>query len=215
LNVDTFWHLLQSGVSSPFEGEGIMAGLIVPLLAVSALGAPVLGQDISDVDVPVVTGPGTGVYEVFIAPDGWVEDCRTLRSDYSAENNSRVCDALLQFKAQRAAQGPDGKPIHAAAVVARQRGGSEAPWPADVEVEVATLPRGANGRKSVGLAVLVDQYGQMKECQASDGSADAYARVACEQAGGLRFAVRKNRHGLAVPYLQQVKVDFVAGNPGS
>ena len=192
-----------------------MAGFIGPFLAASALSAPVLGQDISDVDVPVVTGPGTGVYEVFIAPDGWVEDCRTLRSDYSAENNSRVCDALLQFKAQKAAQGPDGKPIHAAAVVARQRGAGEAPWPADVEVEVETLPGTANGRRSVGLAVLVDEYGHLKDCRASDGRGDAYTRVACEQAGGLRFASRENRNGLAVPYLVQVKVDFVAGSGGS
>lgn len=192
-----------------------MAGLIVPLLAAAALSAPVLGQDLASADVAVVTGSGAALYEVFIAPDGWVEDCRVLQSDYSATNNARVCDELLLLQARTPARGPDGEPIHATAVVSRQRGGSKAPSPALVEVEVASLPGAAGGRKTVGLAVLVDETGRMSECQPSSGAADDYSRVACDQAKGLRFTSREDRRGRAVPYVAQISIDFVAGGASS
>ncbi|HEY6817443.1 MAG TPA: hypothetical protein VI168_18055 [Croceibacterium sp.] len=192
-----------------------MAGLIVPLLAGSVLSVPVLGQNIASVDVAVVTGPGAAVYELFLAPDGWVEDCRVLQSDYSAENNVRVCGELVQMQARTPALGPDGKPIHSTTVVSRQRGGGEAIRPAEIEVEVAALPGVAGGRKAVGLAVLVDEAGRMRDCQPSSGAADAFSRVGCDQAKGLRFAAREDRRGRHVPYIAQITIDFVVDGTSS
>ena len=190
-------------------------GLLVPLFAASALVGPVLSEDIASADVAVVTGPGTGVYEVFIAPDGWVEDCRVMRSDYPAASNARVCDALMQQKARKPALGADGKPIHAAATVTRSRGSAPAGPEADVVVEVVALPGAADGRRTVALNLLVDAHGRLSQCQPVIGAADALSRVACEQARGLRLGARKNPHGRAVPYLVQVRVDFVQGSASS
>lgn len=193
-----------------------MASILVPMLAAAALSAPQLGDNLATVDVGVVAGPGTGVYAVFVAPDGWVDDCAVLKSDYSARNNERICTQLLRQKARKAARGPDGKPIHALAVVARNAGEGTSALsllPADVVMRVPALPPGTDS--SVNLEVLVDERGKVTGCEPVDGANEQLARTACEQAVRVMLDPREDRDGLAVPYLAEISVGFVLDDAAS
>jgi hypothetical protein len=193
-----------------------MASILVPMIAAAALSAPQLGDNLATVDVGVVAGSGTGIYAIFVAPDGWVDDCAVLKSDYSARNNDRICTQLLRQKARKAARGPDGKPIHALAVVARNAGDGVSALsllPADIVMRLPTLPQG--GDRPVYLEVMVDERGKVTGCDAVEGADEHLAQAACEQAGRFTLDPRKDRDGAAVPYLAEISVGFVEDDAAS
>jgi|GEM_PF-4088830 len=190
-----------------------MINAIIPLMAAAALAAPQLRDRLADADVPVNTGEGSAIYEIFVAPDGWVDDCDVVKSDYTARQDELVCRHLLREKARKSARGTDGKPVHATVLVTRNRGSGdpmEYPFPPDIVLDVAAAPGMENGEKVVALNVLVDADGVLQSCEAARKGDETFADAACQQAKAIEFRQREDRNGTAVPYLTEVTAEFVA-----
>ncbi|AKH41794.1 hypothetical protein FHS61_002285 [Altererythrobacter atlanticus] len=193
-----------------------MTAILAPVLAAAIMAAPQLRDRLANADVSVPTGDGSATYELLIAPDGWVDDCTVVRSDYGALQDDRVCVQLMREKAREPARGANGKPVHAAVKVTRNRGeAAETDLPADLVLEVAAVPGSAANRRSVALNVMIDDTGRMSACEAAHADEEAFASAACGEAKAIAFRPRKDRDGRAVPYLTSLMVDFVvSGSAG-
>ena len=81
-----------------------------------------------------------------------------------------------------------------------------------MEISVQKLPDEVRGRLPVYVNAMVQADGSISECESDDKALTAYGNVACEQLKGIRMPVRKSHAGEAVPYVTDLKADFVTGH---
>ena len=151
-----------------------MPGLLVSLLSGSVVAAtPATPQpwfEFTDYPMKAFEKKAEGVtrFELLIAPDGKIADCKILSSSGNAELDKTTCYLTRKRAEFHPAIGPNG-----AAVWGVFR--SQALWalpehrllatPApDLEVSVNKLPQGAKQPPAVKLAYAVDQQGNTSSC---------------------------------------------------
>ncbi|HSQ96870.1 MAG TPA: hypothetical protein VLM18_12370 [Croceibacterium sp.] len=164
------------------------------------------------------TGEGALFANLFVAPDGKVEECEVYYSKVSKAQSAKFCSNAIGLTVSSPAVGPDGKPefgiLDFGRIVIRttSSGPSTAPkfeLPPDLEVNVNALPDEHQNKLRTRLAILVDDHGVVAACQPDQDTPADYAKVACDQVQQLTTQVRKNAGGSAVRYVTGFVVDFV------
>lgn len=189
-----------------------MFAAAIPLLAGLALALPQVDRDFAASGGALNWRTGAATLDLFIDPDGTVRDCTALYADDPARSG-RACQSLIGRMVQSAARGADGQPIHALYSVGFMTGRHMAnfdqrhlPMPADLVVDVQSLPGGAS-QQGVMVVAEVAANGAVTDCQPMFGD-DALSALACQQARGKTFRTYRDAAGIAVPYLTDLKVMF-------
>lgn len=191
-----------------------MFAAVIPLLAGLALALPQVDRDFVASGGAVNWRTGATTLDLFIDPDGKVQDCTPLYADEPAKSR-RVCHSMIGRVVQHGARGVDGQPIHALYSVGFMTGPHMAnfdqrhlPMPADLVVDVQNLPGGLS-QQGVMVVAEVGVDGRVAACQPMYGD-DDLSRVACQQAQGQSLRIYRTAAGVAVPYLTDLKVVFRA-----
>lgn len=190
---------------------------LVTALVLGALAFPQLGDRFW---AYVVTDEvGEAHAEIFVGPDGEVDECAVLYTEFEAETNQRLCNQLRQNSVAVPGHDANGQPVHATAIYTfrstvglRQTGPQSVMWRDPVlEIGVSRLPADIEGQLLVGSRVMIDAAGQVEACEANTRAEDAYTRAACQQLRSLPHPVRHDRQGQPVRYLTDMNVVFVSG----
>jgi len=196
----------------------ISALVAATLVAAQLMPADVEGGFAHDLTSLSPNG-GSIVLQLFISPDGTVENCQPVYSDWTALATERACGKLAGKKVSKVAKSGDGTPVHGTllfSMVARADGApTNLPFEreADLTLTVASLPANAGDKVEVGALVLVDGQGAITDCSADpdgDPAQPAYVTAACQQLRQIRSPVRTGTDGNPVPYVTDLSVEFVA-----
>lgn len=186
-------------------------------LALASLAFPQLGDRFW---AYVVTDEvGQAQAEIFVAPDGEVNECAVLYTEFRAETNERLCNQLRQNTVAAPGHDGSGQALHATAIYTfrstiglRDIGPEKVLWRDPVlEIGVSRLPDGVEGQLLVGSRVVIDATGQVETCEANTRPDDAYTRAACQQLQAIPHPVRHDRLGQPVRYLTDMNVVFITG----
>jgi hypothetical protein len=79
----------------------------------------------------------------------------------------------------------------------------------DIDIEVASFPKGSQSPVLVNLTVAVDQTGKTSGCEYRQaGTVAAFAKVACEQVRQMEFDKLTDGGGAPIAYVRPVSVRF-------
>lgn len=111
---------------------------------------------------------GVTRFELLIAPDGTIADCRVTSSSGHEILDRTTCHLATKRAKFRAARGPDGQAVwgtyRTQALWALPEREIVAPPAADLEVSLNKLPDGVKEPPAVKLAFAVDQQGNPSSC---------------------------------------------------
>ena len=193
----------------------LMSATILFSAMAASMAIPQSGLVFADAALAARDSDGVAVVKLFVAPDRKVLDCVAVAGNLSKEDNQRVCGKLIGKRALEPASSPDGKPAYGTLIYVVAGTGTvgsaelQANLPADIELDVQTLPGGARS-KSVTLKLLLDPAGKVVRCEAADWSGGDYAKTACASLKDQALDIRKGGDGTPVSYVDQVHVDFVS-----
>lgn len=184
------------------------------LLPATVLSFPVLGDRFHAI---VVTSQVGAIHvEAFVGPDGAVDDCVILYSEFRSETGDRVCNLVRQKRVESPALDQHGQPIHGTAIYSyiTTVGGGREERPLllrepVLELAVGRLPAGVEAELLVGLRVIVGPDGKIEACEANTREADIYTRTACAQLGTIVHPARNDRNDQPVRHLTDMNVVFV------
>ncbi len=184
------------------------------LLPVTVLTFPVLGERFHA--IAVTSQVGAIHVEAFVGPDGAVDDCVILYSEFRSETEERVCNLVRQKQVESPALDQHGQPIHGTAIYSyiTTVGGRREERPLllrepVLELSVDRLPAGVEAELLVGLRVIVGSDGRIEACEANTREPDIYTRTACAQLGTIAHPIRNDREDLPVRHLTDMNVVFV------
>lgn len=185
-----------------------MISVFVPLLAAALVTVADPGPRIFDnVAADAGSRQATLYFELYVAPDREILDCRVTGSEPVAAAGQIDCQRVIGKKVATPALGPDGLPAYSLVSLTLAHTSRPA-TPADLVVEVADLPgRSSNAR--VNVVLFVDAAGVVTHCQQVSAGERNLADAACRQAGSHRWRLRNDRDGAPVGYSESVAVDFV------
>ena len=144
-------------------------------------------------------GAPSAVIDAQVDPKGRISNCKAIAA---AGDAGGLCSAAEKARIEPASV--LGKSAYG---VVRQAVGPAARVPADIEVQVNTLPAGQNSLR-VQANVLVAATGKPQACNAGEAPA-GYGDVACAQVGAITFGTLQDSDGKPVEYVRTVSVDFV------
>lgn len=190
--------------------------LSASLLIVSTLAFPQLGEGFF---AYVVTDRvGEMHVELFVSPDGEVDSCVVLVSDFNAEVDDRLCSQARQKVVEVPAHDHDQQALYSTAIFSfrsanGQRRDEQSILRREpvIELFVDQLPASVDTELVVGLRVVVGADGQIEACEADTRDADAYTRVGCAQLQALTHLLRYSLQGEPVRYLTDMSVMFTRG----
>jgi TonB family protein len=111
---------------------------------------------------------GVTRFELLVAPDGSIADCKVTSSSGYEELDRTTCYLTTRRVKFRPARNDDGQPVwgtyRTQALWALPERRIEAPPPPDLEVSLSKLPQGALEPPAVKLAYAVDQQGNPSSC---------------------------------------------------
>lgn len=188
------------------------------VLGYLALTFPVLGDHFYA--HITTTRVGDMFLEMLVAPDGEVDDCEVLLSDFFAADDARICNQLRQNSVAAPGIDQNGQPIHATSIYrfsttilpgsnSREIDQVILRREPEIEIGVNALPSGIEGEFVLGLRVVVDETGRIEFCEPSTRPADAYSEFACAELARYDHRVRHDRDEGAVRYLTDMNVAFV------
>lgn len=162
--------------------------------------------------------------EMLVAPDGEVDECEVLYSDFPAADDVRICNQLRQKSVEVPGLDQNGDPIYATSIFrfsttilpgsnSREIDPVIMQREPEIEIGVSALPADIDGEFVLGLRVVVDASGQIEFCEPNTRPADVYSDAACVELGRYDHRIRTDRDGEAVRYLTDMNVAFVASNP--
>jgi hypothetical protein len=159
---------------------------------------------------------GTFFFKALVAPDGKVEQCSVLGSTAPKPEWASFCEKVKRRFAYGAVTDHAGAPAYFvlednfAFVLPEQWVPSAAAMPADLVVEVASLPGAKGGKLAMPVNVAVDARGALLQCNAAVSSDQStLARLACDQLKVQWKAMpEKNAAGQPVAYVRQLQVEF-------
>lgn len=196
-----------------------MSATILLSVMAASMAVPQSSTVFADAALAPRNSDGIAIVKLFVAPDREVMACHVVASGLSDADNDRVCDKLVGKRAGQAARDPDGRLTYGTMtyVVAGSgtRGSAEleANLPADITLDVESLPGGAKS-KTVSLNLLLDASGKVAKCEAAHYNESDYAKAACASLNGQMLDVRKGSDGNPVSYVDNVNVDFVSRQAG-
>lgn len=164
-----------------------------------------------------------------VRPDGSLQDCGLERSSGDPNLDGYTCSIILKRARFEAPRWIDGSPAYAVvrAPVTWSIGGQasgrelQRAYPADIDVSVDRLPRGARSPTNVELVVAVEDSGRVVACSEApahsgplqDRSFPELARIACAQMTSKFTAFpAKDASGKAVRSVQNAYVAFRKGS---
>jgi len=187
---------------------------VASLLVASQLIAPDLPRGFAP---DVATGNPVGgsiIFQLFVSPEGSVEACDVVYTNWTSAQAARACERLVGKKVSQVARTSDGTAVHGTLIfsmVSRtgdRPGGFPFERAADLAISVESLPQDVGKTLSIGALVLVSSEGTIIDCTSSD-SRQNFAAVACEQLKQIRVPVRTDAGGAPVAYVTDLRVDFV------
>ncbi len=111
---------------------------------------------------------GVTRFELLVAPDGRVADCKIIGSSGHEELDETTCFLATKRAKFRPAHGPDSNPVwgvyRSQALWALPEHSIAAPPAPDLEVSVNKMPEGATEPVAVKLAYAVDRAGNPSSC---------------------------------------------------
>ncbi|GEM_PF-2858684 len=187
--------------------------LVVANMAMPSPEMPFFRDTLSIGNLPMI------YVEVFVDPDGVVLECDVLEYEGSRRISRQICRQAVGKDIGEGARNDAGQPAHAVMMLSRVQGqnpdenlGAAPPAAlvraAQLQVMVAQLPGdGRNRRVDVLTEIAAD--GSVAACAPVLGDADAFTRIACDQATTHRFDSRDGGDGRPVSYVITLSVDFV------
>ncbi len=200
--------------------------LDIPILAAALVIAPQpnVQAQIGPQDYPQAhleaEHSAAALLEFVVSPDGKIENCRVL----SFVGNEALTKAMCRLERQsswRVARDGDGNPAYG---VVRTLFKMTIPGTvdgdritrmsqaSDVELTVQRLPAGISSPFDVKVELKVDQSGAVQICQPNSDAVipSALAKIACDQAMGLKMGPVSGRSGPLPGFIIEQKVRFVA-----
>lgn len=111
---------------------------------------------------------GVTRFELLIAPDGTIAECKVTQSSGSEELDRTTCHLTLKRVQFQAARGPDGQPVYGVyrsqAVWAIPENVIKANPGPDLEVNLNKLPEGTTEPPVIKFAYAVDPQGKASSC---------------------------------------------------
>ena len=192
-----------------------MITALLPAVAAMSFTVPALGDDFERRLSGRDDGIGAAVIELFVSPQGRIDDCEVTYTEYEEAANARLCRLLRDHEVEQPARGADGAAMHGRLVLVRTSEGimqlpDEGVYPPpELEIAVASLFSGEE-RETITVALLVDVQGAVLQCEGF--AASPLTAAACKQAMEADQPVKRTANGVAVNYVSPVTVDFVAAD---
>lgn len=155
--------------------------------------------------------------EFFVDPEDTVLSCELLHPDLGEDHAKRRCDEMLGETFGEPAMDLDGNPTYGVTTIHTVKQASGAPSPRlrleaygepDLEIVVSRLPR-ASDQHDVLLSAYLDEEGRVQGCRQVPNQDFELSGVACSEAMRHRFEPRDGGAGIAVPYVDLLRVTFV------
>ena len=161
---------------------------------------------------------GVTQFELLVAPDGKIADCRVTQSSGSEELDKTTCYLANKRVQFRGARGPDGQAVYGvyrsqAVWALPERTIKANPGP-DLEVNINKLPAGTGEPPVVKLAYAVDPQGKASSCTIMPSSVkqpDILVELGCKE---LLSKPNQPVVGPAGQPVAAVKTAAVRFNPG-
>ncbi|WAT18581.1 hypothetical protein OZN62_03090 [Aurantiacibacter sp. MUD11] len=150
--------------------------------------------------------------EVDVSPEGDPLACRMLEFHGDERGPEQICPAI-ERRRFRSGTGPDGTPQHVRLemeiAVGRYQGTSfQRPF---IALQTPSLPDG-DERTDIFVNAFFDASGSLLACEGRDANAPQnFVEAACGELGRHEVRTFSGEDGNSVPYLQTVRVAFVAG----
>jgi TonB family protein len=162
---------------------------------------------------------GVTNFELLVAPDGKIADCKVISSSGYEELDKATCYLSARRVKFRPAKDTQGGPVwgvyRSQAVWALPERFIDAPPPPDLEVSVNALPEGAKEPPAVKVAYAVDQQGNPSACTIMPSSLpqpEILVEIACKELlGRIAGNPVMSPGGHAVPAVKTGAVLFNTG----
>lgn len=162
---------------------------------------------------------GVTQFELLVAPDGRIADCKVTQSSGSEELDKTTCK-LANMRVQfQAARGPDGQAVYGvyrsqAVWALPERTIKANPGP-DLEVNLNKLPAGTGEPPVIKLAYAVDPRGKASSCTVMPSSVkhpEILVELGCKELLSKANAPVVGPGGQPVPAVKTAAVRFNAGS---
>lgn len=191
-----------------------MSTVLLAILT-GGLALPEVGRDFLRSSFPKI-GSQT-LAEFFVDPEGTVLSCELLYPELREDHAKRRCDEMLGETFGEPATDLEGNPTYGVTTVHTVKHDSGAPYPRvrldaygapDLEIVVSRLPVASDDHE-LRLSAYLNEEGRVQGCRQVPGQDFELSGVACSQAMRHRFEPRYDGAGIAVPYVDQLRVVFV------
>jgi TonB family protein len=161
---------------------------------------------------------GVTKFELLVAPDGKIAECKVTESSGSAELDKTTCHLANRRVQFQAARGPDGQAVYGVyrsqAVWALPENVIKASPGPDLEVNLNKLPAGVAEPPVIKLAYAVDTQGKASSCTVMPSSLkqpDVLVELGCKELLSRDSGPVVGPGGQPVPAVKTAAVRF---NPG-